>query len=547
MKNTMTIAPESVELKYTLTELPSSQHRAGLAGLVMLLQDLEKGDRVTGALKELSDRGVSVVLNETGLKNLLDEVYAASEELQGRDAAFKGVEPTKIEEQEFVDPKTNKSKLKKVYYYPQIVPKGQFLEASDETQNKVWIKLWRDMVWQIMRGVPATRRPYEDRASGKDSSDIKSTWKQISQEFDKPTDLASTYFIGAQAANAERVNFKDLGRYQFLLHFWTFATQIYVPQSIDRDNKRTFEGYCLAVPDVSRLKTFCDDYRLIMKRSADTSRYRPKDAIIEIPEEAALDTFRRLTEVIKAASFKHETRNLVFGVDIFHTVRDGNNVRLLYSGRVEPKRERDDAYSEIKQTIKDSFFKKQRLLNLLANREWYHGFDKLLGKLPIDQGLMSKFFSIDARTSFTQALDKHNGRMKMKGTTGNVAEQEDVCLEALVLKIIDGYLGSKLSDKYDLEWKNLTDDKGKRDYSDKKTHLGKECFYAIRSRTGEDFINFFAANICSVPQRLTRNEYLKVTSELYKNTEQVRTLSMIALSARVGRSTDKKEESTNEQ
>jgi len=541
MGNTLTADPTTVYLSYTLAELPTSQHRAGLVGLIMLLQDLEKSDCSNTLVKQLTETGAQIALNEDDLKILLDEVYAASEELQGREAPFKGVEPTKVEELEVIDPKnSNKTKLKKLYFYPQIVPKGAFLDRYDQSQNKVWIKLWRDLVWQIMRGVPATRRPYEDRALGKDCPDVKTIWKQISREGEKSIELASTYFIGAQAANAERVSFKDQGRFQFLLHFWIFATQIYIPQSIDRDGKRVYDGFCLAVPDVSMLKSFCDDYRLVLRRTAeDNSRYRPKDAIIEIPEEAGLDTIRRLTQVIKASSAKLETRKLLFGIDIFHMARDGNNVRLLYSGRVEPERERDRDFAQIKELLKDSFFKRQRIVNLLRNQSWYQGFDKLLSTLPLEQGLLSQFFSIDAQKSFAEAKEKH--KEEMMTATGSIESEIDgVCLESLVLQIIKDYLRSKLKTKHNLEWSKEWSKDKTREFNEKREHIGKDCFYAIRSRTGEDFINYFASSICSVPQWMSREQYLKITSTLYDNPEKVRTLSMIALSTCVGRPTEKK-------
>src|SRR5439155_235910 len=110
-------------------------------------------------------------INQEGLVALFNEVYAASKE------EVEEAKPRKVKGSDEIIPplresvkqvaKRGKSESKVYYVYPAYVPKGAFLVDLDPTANGDkgdWIKLWRDVIWRIFRGVPATRKPFEDRA-----------------------------------------------------------------------------------------------------------------------------------------------------------------------------------------------------------------------------------------------------------------------------------------------------------------------------------------------------------------------------------------------
>src|ERR1700742_1478004 len=214
---------EVLELDYQLAELPSSQHRTGLAGLVLMVRWLERQGTNKGVceLKRLDELGATLLINESGLEALLNEVYGAYSEERAYPQPFKNKAPLREERKEITDEKTGKTKTKTVYIYSVAVPKGAFLIDLDpgaDGNKGIWIKLWRDMVWSIFRGVPATRKPFEDRADGKLSDDATKIWGDLVQPPHYSVDLPSTYYIGAQANNAENVPFKDRAGFQFLLH-----------------------------------------------------------------------------------------------------------------------------------------------------------------------------------------------------------------------------------------------------------------------------------------------------------------------------------------
>jgi CRISPR-associated protein Cmx8 len=540
---------EVLTLNYQLAELPSSQHRAGLAGLVMVVDKwlwkhkepkfIEKVNQ--GAICRITRQdasGAKLEINQAGLEALFDEIYAASTEEQARPQLLKNsrtkavIPPRREETREETDAK-GKVKQKTVYIYPVVVPRGSFLadsqyDKSSDGKNGHWIKLWRDLVWSILRGVPATRKPFEARADGNYTEDAAKVWKDLIQPETFTVDLPSTYFLGAQAFNAETVPFKDRARFQFLLHFWLFAAQIYIPAVINNEGKRDFVGYALAIPDVSDLEGFCDELPFVLSdRSPETPRYRPRDAIVDLAIESALDLLRRLRDHLTITTGEQATAYTVLGVDVIHAEKQGNNVRVLGTTRLDPDPPMVNEYSRIRNGYWSPLFRKQRLLNLVNHQPWYRGFDKLLCSLPYEQSIENDYFRRDVREAF-----QHEEKT-MDEPTMNDEKVNDAKINELVFQFVRNYVGRKLESKYQLKWSEVKDkpDK-KKEYEDKKEKIAKDAFLAVRSRTEQmDFINYFVSTLCSVPQHLKSEDYVSLTQELYKNHDRIRTLTLLALSA----------------
>ena len=112
-------------------------------------------------------------------------------------------------------------------------------------------------------------------------------------------------------------------------------------------------------------------------------------------------------------------------------------------------------------------------------------------------------------------------------------EAVNVSYEALVYRVVRIYVQRKLSLKYPLEWSEVKDDPGKRkEYEEAREKVARDAFLAVRSRSGMDFTDYFASTLCSVSQPLSEQQYVTLAQALYGDTEKVRTLTMLALSAR---------------
>jgi CRISPR-associated protein Cmx8 len=544
---------DHLTLAYSLAELPSSQHRAGLAGLVCIIRWLERQPDfqekiVNGTLCKLTrldDLGASIELNQAGVEALFDEIYAASTEEQERPQPLKNkqkeiIPPLREEEKEVTDQKGN-TKTKKVYIYPVVVPGGSFLsdpayDKSVEGKNGLWVKLWRDMVWSILRGVPATRKPFEARAEGSYSDDAAGVWKQLTQPENYTVDLPSTYFLGAQSSNAENVPFKDRARFQFLLHFWLFAAQIYIPAVLDNEGKRNFVGYALAIPDVAKLEWFCDELpEMLSDRSIERSGYRPRDAVVDLAVASALDMMKRLRDRLKQKTGEKLAENVVLGIDVIHTEKQGNNIRVLSASRLDPEESMLDKYSQIRDGFWSPLFRKQCLLNLVDDKPWYRGFDVLLCTLPYERTIEDSYFQRDVREKL-KALSQEEKQMDATTSSDN-----SVSIESLVFRLVGNFVNLKLKSKHDLEWKTewkglkseeLNQKADYRKYSEMKAKVAKSAFLDVRSRTEPmDFINYFVSSLCSVPQHMKSAAYVELTKALYQDTDRIRTYTLLALSA----------------
>ena len=105
-------------------------------------------------------------------------------------------------------------------------------------------------------------------------------------------------------------------------------------------------------------------------------------------------------------------------------------------------------------------------------------------------------------------------------------------LEQLVLQVAGTYVRRKLKSKRGLDWESVKNDPArKRQYEEEKERIARDAFLAVRSRTGQDFVAYFAGTLCSVPHHLKTEQFVTLSRALHERTEDVRTLTLLALSA----------------
>lgn len=517
-----------LKLRWSLHELPSSQHRAGLAGLALSVAFLNRNaDRKGTCEVECADDGLTLAVDRAGMQSLFDDVYDATLDEARSKAKWAGTEPKRIDEVEVKDEKTGKVKSEKRFVYDRVVPAGPLVrdwDAAPPGAPKLWLKLWQDMVWSTLRGVPATREPFNARAEGRAIEDGGEAWDELATKRDDTVDLPSTYALGAQAKSAENVAFTDVARTRFLLHFWPAVVAIYVPAVLQRDGKRDFVGYALAVPDVAILTAFVDAWERVARgRGCDPAGYVPRDAVIDLAAEAGLDVVRRSNEVIVTMQGASPTRPWLNGVDIFHVEKEGNNVRLRGIARVIPQREQDDEYARVRRAgYWSPVFRKQRISNVIDGKPWWSGFARLCSITPDEMTIRHESFQHDCRLALTEVEMKED-----------VPDAEQT-LEHLIYRRAQAYVLGKTERKYELSWKDVQGNPAREDdYRKKKGKVARDAFLAVRSRTGADFVAYFTSTICSIPHHASEGKYLEIARALMdpKSIEQVRSLTLLALSA----------------
>lgn len=524
-----------LKLHWDLFELPSSQHRAGLAGLALCVAFLKRKSDRKGVcqIEALDELGLTLAVDRVGMQSLFDDIYDASLEEQERDKKQRN-QRTKVDiepkyppsERVVVDAKTKKERKQKVYIYDQVIPRGALVDDWDAGHEgkKLWLKLWRDMVWTTLRGRPTQREPFDARAYSRVIDDGGEAWDELANKPNSTVDLNSSYALGAQAESAENVAFQDIARLRFLLHFWSVVVAIYTPAILQRDGKREFVGYALAMPDIAVLSDFVEAWEKVARgRGSEPAGYVPRDAVIDLAAEAGLDVVRRSNDVVVAKQGAASTRRWLNAVDVFHVEKEGNNVRLRSVSRVVPQRQQDDEYARVRGgNYWSPLFRRQRIINVLEGKAWWSGFARLCSTTPDEMTFRHQSFRHDCKAALTEVEMKQD-----------VPETEQT-LEHLLFRRVQAYVLGKTERKYQLSWATAQGNPtAEKDYREKREKVAREAFLAVRSRTGADFVSYFTSTICSVPQHANEDKFLMIARALMdpREAERVRSLTLLALSA----------------
>lgn len=524
---------EPLSLEYNLAELPSSQHRAGLAGLVLMVQwhNDNQDKRGVCEITHLSEMGATLEIDQEGLQSLFDKVYGffwktieTDKKPKGNDIAFT----------------TEERDGKTFYIYDILQPQGAFLGDYDptfENNDGIWIRLWREMLFKVIRADHNPKLPFKNRADGLEDKTATEVWQNFQKPPKNGLSISHPLFLTAQGKNAEDVPFKDLAKFQFLLHFWVFVAQVYVPtiHKYDKDKKKEVPedvGFALAIPDIANLEIFCEELpRVLQQREVIPSGYRPKESIIDMPAEGALEMMSKINDRM-AKSINFQISDLLLGVDVIHLEKKKNNVRLWGNSRIDPIREMIDEYSRVKTRFANALFRRQRILNVLnSEREWFDGFDSLLSKTDSEQTINSPFFRSDVRKAFEEIGVETNSKGG-KIMDADIGENAPKTIESVVYQLVRTYIYSKLDSKYQLSWSKVKGTPEEKKYNEMKGKIAREAFLAVRSRTDSDFTEYFASTLCSYHQfSLNGDGFDLVAKALRDDNEKLRTLTMLALSA----------------
>ena len=542
-----------ITLSYSLFDLPSAQHKAGLAGLLLLIDSLrQRGADPLPDVSHLSATSVKLTFTQVSMQTVFDDLYDAALVERASKSKWSGKSPKRVEIEEKRDEKSEKVKPQKIYVYDVVEPKASFLEHHYPGDEKRWLKLWRDMLWTILRAQPKTRGVYEQRADSDPCQEAESTWKDLHKSIKKQgytQPIAGSLFVGAQAANAERVKFEGTVEQNLLLHFWPLTLQIFVPETIDRDGRREINGqaYVLAIPEVSDLEEFHEVFpRSLATLDPQVRGYRPSASIITLPEEGGMEFLRNLSLIAEQRAESGDIKYSVSAIELFSLEKRGNSVKTHTAGKIIPRQGLLSQYESIRQSCRNPFFKAQLLLNLLQGIDWTEGFLGLFSEHPSEFFIRADktprqfpFFPTDVR----RKLESLANELKLLEEAHSMAEAtvpKPQSLEKRIYDMIGAYVRHRTEAKSKIKWSDFKDKKtpdGKMAippaYIEERQKVCMDAFLAMRSRREQEFIEYFTGTICSVPQFLPSDDYIFVSQALLEEDgwEKVKTLSMLALSA----------------
>ncbi|RJQ45842.1 MAG: type I-MYXAN CRISPR-associated protein Cmx8 [Gammaproteobacteria bacterium] len=538
---------DAIVLEYSLLDLPTAQHKAGLMGMVLHVESLRKRKvaKPIPELVELTPRTAVIKFTLPQIQTLFDDLYDASWVEDERQTKYQNKPPKRVKT--VIVTENGKTRREKRFVYDRCVPSGHALRFFQARSDGPWIKLWRDMLWNVLRAQPKTRGDYESRADRKSLALPKEFWKKLARAEQKRSKgsfevapVAGSVFVGAQADNAERVPFLGRVEHNLLLHFWQWVTPIYVPRVVGaNDDKPKNLGHLLAIPEVSDLELFGvlirDFWRSLDHRVAG---YVPAQALIDIPEEGALDF---LYQLARHELQQQEISAAVHAIEFYHLERQGNNVRMLAAQRIAPDPRMLSEYQRIRKHVRGPLFKSLRIRNLLAGRYWHEGAESLFSGYPWKHFVHTTesprfgFFGADTRTHFKGLITEleKNEELPM---TEQTAETRDDALARRIYRVIGAFVRHRTRDKTGKDDSAFPkNDKGypdySRDYLEAREKVAKDAFLSMRARRDADFIEYFTGAICAVPHFLPEEDYLAVSQALVEEPGKVKNLAMLALSA----------------
>lgn len=558
-------APPAVTVRYDLFDLPTAQHKAGLAGLLMQIRHMEQKTPRPVAIpqvKELTRASATIEFTAASVQCLFDDVYVATREVvrvkSKWPTATEAKPPEEVEEEveeKAKDGTVRKKTVKvKYFFYEQVQPSGAALRQFVTNAPELWLKLWRDMLWNIPRGNPQSRKPFEERADGKPCGEGVSAWADLvkahralaENEF-HADEVAGSLWLGAQAVNAEGVPFEGRVEQTLLLHFWPLTAQVYAPQILQPDGENEFVGYVLAIPEVSDLKDFARLYPLLLGGlGADARGYRPAEAVIDLPAEGALSFLEHLARLSGEKTEGKELALSLGSVEYLHLAKFGNNIKTLAAGRVAPKPGLLDRYLRIvgrvgeKPPYSNPLFRRGLMLALLNDQPWFQPFGKLFAEwdvtffVPTDAPPKSlPWFWVDARKKLQEVIQA----MPTDPKPGDDPADADDLLMMLIHRLTRTYLSERAKQKSGINPEKYKDgdkiawDKLPKDFYDARRAAGESLFLEFRSRREQAFVEHFAQTFFATKQYVSEDHYSEIGRALLRRTDDVKTLTLMALSA----------------
>lgn len=570
---------DCLEVQYSLHQLPSAQHKTGLAGLVFLLQTME--ERKMQPLPEVipgDDGAWKFRFTRDSFQALFDELYDA--EMVEIESLSKWSNKDHKEIRERKTLKGEKEELEKVFVYEVEVPKGAALKGAlpEDGEGEKKLALWRDMLWATYCGKPAARGAYKERLEGKPSSKAGSAWNALQKKRESSESLSGSLMLGAEGISAEGVAFKGTAGENFLLQFAHLASPLFVTRTFQvkrgkKDERSTYSinwsdgGFVLVMPEIIDIEKYVGKYRKWLGSPSKSSKNRrPLSALIDLPEESGLEFLSAIAER-RTAVHGRGVFDAVEGVEYFYMEKRGNAVNLMASTYIPLGIGALNEYNRLVAPSGDKrplnfLYKTYRIRNLLYGNPWYAGIQDVFEQYPNEFFIWSKqgspkntpFFGLDAGRKLREIANSIMNPTEEKNMDTNSAPtpaiDRDDRLAAKTRGIVRQYVIAELKErvaKYLPAGKTHLERKKEdgdiffpTEYQNELQKICSGAFLALRGRKGPDIAEYFTGTLCSHPQFMRsspKNEevddFLLLAKSLVdpEEREKIKLFGMLALSA----------------
>lgn len=507
---------QPIPLKFDLHDLPTAQHRAGLAGLILQIDSMgREGNRLDPRLIptiDVTPTTAKITFTQESMQGLFDNLYA-SKLVDGKYTTRLKKKGKDVPEDYIEEVEINGKKQKwYVYTNSRTHPLAPCLSLHTQPDASAWIDLWRRMIWEVPRGgnnVKA-RAPFDQRAKNPEEPcgagakawtelvDFDEKVRSKNQFVTKP--IAGSILLGAQAFNAESVPFSGRVDQNLLLHFWQVVVMTFVPFVVaKKDAKLQRVGYVLTIPDVANLEQFREVFPKVLGNLKVVGRgFPPQAARIDVPEQANLEVLKSFKvsddpdrdqvrknatrrsiraggveglNVARAAAADtalKELRSCVQAVESYHLAKlnkTDKSVKMLAFARVSDRPELIADYNDIvgidpntgKPRYRHPLYRASILRALVKENPWYSEFPQLFREYPWS------FFIGDDPPKFLPRFgcdakaqfDAHHQEIRDMTTEEMDDDEKRKHLGLVIRGLIPNYVRRKACRKLDLDYDKL--------------------------------------------------------------------------------------------
>ncbi len=334
---------DKITLEYNVFDLPTAQHRAGLAGFLFLHKylkgiDAEPLPEITISKKEYD---VSIEITEENLQTMFKELYHAN------------CKDTKGEASGFA------------------------LEQYGLPDN--WLKNWKTAVNVAIIGTyKGEYKLFCKKDKQKEATDMYRYLSGASKE-KKRFNLKKQIYIGSMTNNEENVPFTNKLKDKLLLYFWQQVMQVYQIQDPEiakkPDRKKNFECV-IVIPDVFQPKRFVEKYISFLYSLKKKNRYQ--DTVLSLPSEGGLEFLHSFFNILQINE-KRTFGSTIRGSEIYHLKKEGKNTKILQHNRIFYNDWFYIASKYDQLRMKESLILRKLIIeNLLLKRNWFTNFEKLM-------------------------------------------------------------------------------------------------------------------------------------------------------------------------
>ena len=553
---------KSVLVPWSLPDMPTAQHKAGLAGLLVYVRNMRDFIRDPNTafpiIESESPLELSVRFTQASLRTLMDSVYAGEKHLVESPTKWSGRTPdgkkTKMVKE------NGQQRQVKVFLYEVVRPKAELLSYWRGGDGEdPWVVLWREAVRGVLRKdkmAEIYKFTPEHKSPTEGSCDLKELWRGLvasarNRQGAGQGRVPTSMFIGAQASNYERVYFKGEVRHNLLLHFWPFVSPVFVPRVLQREKgqwKPKDLGFVMAVPEVGDLTEFASaidaHWRRLQQSGDNGSGRRPRQSRIDTAVEGGLAFLHSLAIDRLENMDDGEFFGAVPQVELYHLEKRGNNIRMLAAESVRPPAGMLREFDRIKAQFRlNVMFKRLLLHNLIDDLPWHaRAVETLFTRFPVEL-----FIRSDKSPAFAQNFGL-SAREQFKSERHNMSERINIASK--IYDIVGEFVAQRAEKRSGVKRDELpkkdgtidwsTSNSRTSDYLASREKVATDAFLAIRGRNSDEFVDYFVGSICAVPQFMgakgisPEEGFVAISNALHESESkrtEMKNLTMLALCA----------------